>query len=143
MYYVLDVVRGQWSPAERNAIIRQTSQQDKALYPRYSIWLEQEPGSGGKESALLSIADLAGFDVHAETVTGSKIVRANPFAAQCEVGNVKLIADTPERRWNAAYIDELCAFPNGRYDDQVDGSSGGFNKLCAVQHSGGSEEYAR
>ena len=30
--------------------------------------------------------------------------------------------------WNAAYLDELAAFPRGKYSDQVDASSGAFNK---------------
>jgi len=138
LFYVLDVVRGQWSPAQRNAVIRQTTQQDAAVCPRYVVWQEQEGGSGGKESALATITDLAGYDVHAETVTGSKVVRANPFAAQAEVGNVKLIAGA----WNAAYLDELCAFPDGPHDDQVDASSGAFAKLATVQHTVTVSRYA-
>ena len=138
LFYVLDVVRGQWSPAQRKAIIRQTTQLDAATCPRYTVWQEQEPGSGGKESALATIEDLAGYDVHAETVTGSKVIRANPFAAQAEVGNVKLIAGA----WNAAYLDELCAFPDGPHDDQVDASSGAFAKLSAVQYECGTARYA-
>lgn len=138
LFYVLDVVRGQWSPAQRKAIIRQTTQADALTCPRYTSWSEQEPGSGGKESALATIEDLAGYDVHAETVTGSKVVRANPFAAQCEVGNVKLIAGA----WNAAYIDELVSFPDGPHDDQVDASSGAFAKLSVQQFESGVSRYA-
>ncbi len=125
-FYVLDVVRGQWSAAQRNAVIRQTTAADAAVCPRYAVWVEQEPGSGGKESAEKTIAELAGYDVHAERVTGTKVVRANPFAAQCEAGNVRLVAGA----WNSAYVSELCAFPDGPHDDQVDGSSGAFNKLA-------------
>ncbi len=138
MFYVLDAVRGQWSPAARAAVIRQTTALDAQLCPRYSVWVEQEPGSGGKESALATITDLAGYDVHAEPVTGSKVVRAQPFAAQCEAGNVKLIAGA----WNAAYLNELCAFPAGPHDDQVDASAGAFAKLAAVQHKSGAVKYA-
>lgn len=137
-FYVLDVVRGQWSPAQRATVIRQTAALDAAVCPRYSVWVEQEPGSGGKESALATITDLAGYDVHAEPVTGSKVVRAQPFAAQCEAGNVRLIAGG----WNAAYLNELCAFPAGPHDDQVDASSGAFAKLAAVQHKSGAVKYA-
>lgn len=137
-YYVVDVVRGQWSPGDRNAVMKQTAALDAEVCPRYAIWTEQEPGSGGKESALNTISDLAGYDVHAETVTGSKVVRANPLVAQSEVGNVKLIAGA----WNAAYLDELCAFPNGPHDDQVDASSGAFNKLATATHKSGSVRYA-
>lgn len=142
LFYVLDVVRGRWTPAQRNAIMLQTTRQDALVCPAYSVWAEQEPGSGGKESALTTIQDLAGFDVHAEPVTGSKIIRANPFAAQCEVGNVKLVFGG----WNAEYLIELCAFTGDDkidvHDDQVDGSSGAFAKLTTVQHEVRSVKYA-
>jgi len=122
LYYVADVVRGQWSALERERIIRQTAELDGHDVP---IWVEQEPGSGGKESAEATIRALAGWSVRAERVTGDKLTRAQPFAAQCEARNVKLVrAD-----WNAAFLDELTMFPNGRHDDQVDASSGAFAKL--------------
>jgi len=143
LFYVLDVKRGQWSWAARNTVMQQTAAEDALACPRYTIWVEQEPGSGGKESAQRSIAELAGYDVHAETVTGSKRVRANPFAAQCEVGNVKLIAGA----WNSAYLDELCAFTGDDkrdvHDDQVDASSGAFAKLAVANYEMGQVRYAR
>jgi predicted phage terminase large subunit-like protein len=67
--------------------------------------------------------------VRYETSTGSKEVRAMPFAAQCEAGNVKLLRGP----WNVAYLDELTSFPFGTNDDQVDASSGGFNKLAKAR----------
>jgi predicted phage terminase large subunit-like protein len=91
------------------------------------IWVEAEGGSGGKESAEATVRKLAGFAVRTEHPTGSKEVRAEPFAAQAEGGNVRVVRGA----WNADYLDELTAFPNGRHDDQVDGSSGAFNKLTA------------
>jgi len=95
--------------------------------PEVQIWLEQEGGSGGKESAQVSLRELAGFNVKAERVTGSKTVRAMPFAAQCEAGNVRLVRGS----WAPAYLDELTVFPAGTHDDQVDGTSGAFNKLTS------------
>lgn len=122
-YYIEDVVRGQWSDLERDQTIRQVAELDgKAV----EIWVEQEPGSGGKDSARATLRNLAGFNVHVEPVTGDKTTRAAPYAAQCEAGNVFL----KRAAWNAAYIGELCAFPNGANDDQVDGSSGAFNRLA-------------
>jgi len=126
LYYIADVVRGQWSSARREAIIKQTAELDKQRYGNVQIWAEREGGSGGKESAENTIRNLAGFSIRTETVTGSKEVRADPFAAQAEVGNVKLLAGP----WNADYLSELAAFPLGANDDQVDGSSGAFNKLA-------------
>jgi len=122
LYCVADVVRGQWSALERERVIRQTAEMDGRNVP---IWLEQEPGSGGKESAQATIRSLAGWPVRAERVTGDKLSRAQPFAAQAEARNIKLVRGP----WNAAYLDELTMFPNGRHDDQVDASSGAFAKL--------------
>ena len=52
---------------------------------------------------------------------------AQPFAAQCEAGNVCLLRG----RWNQDYLEELCAFPLSVLKDQVDATSGAFNKLVA------------
>jgi len=127
-FYVADVQRGQWSSDERNRVMAQTAALDAMRRQGSSleIWMEQEPGSSGKESADLSISQLAGHAVWAETSSGSKEVRAQPLAAQCEAGNVRLLRGA----WNAAYIDELTSFPFGANDDQVDASSGAFNKLA-------------
>ena len=122
-YYVEDVVRGQWSPHQRNLVMRQVAEADG---PEVAIHMEQEPGSGGKESALLSIRELAGYSVHAETVTGDKVTRAQGLSAQAEAGNVKLVRG----EWNEAYLSELHGFPEGKYKDQIDSSSAAFNKLA-------------
>jgi predicted phage terminase large subunit-like protein len=125
LYYVADVVRGQWTTNERDRVIRQTAELDGG---EVAIYLEQEPGSSGVDSVNYLIRQLAGYAVRADKVTGSKQVRAEPFAAQMEAGNVYLIRG----RWNNEYIDELCTFPNGTHDDQVDGSSGSFAQLADV-----------
>jgi predicted phage terminase large subunit-like protein len=125
VFYIEDVVRGQWSALARERIMRQTAEMDGG---NTSVGIEQEPGSGGKESAESSVRNLAGFPVYAEKVTGEKQVRAMPFAAQCEARNVKLVRGS----WNSAYLDELCSFPYGAHDDMVDGSSGAFAKLATT-----------
>ncbi len=125
-FYVLDVVKGQWSAGEREEVIHQTAHLDYARWgPNVDIWVEQEPGSGGKESAENTIRNLAGFKIHADRPTGDKATRAEPFAAQAQAGNVSLVrAD-----WTPSYLAELTSFPTGTYTDQVDASSGAFNKL--------------
>jgi predicted phage terminase large subunit-like protein len=100
VFYLEDVVRGQWSALARERIMRQTAEMDGG---NVSVGVEQEPGSGGKESAESSMRNLAGFPVYAEKVTGEKQVRAMPFAAQCEARNVKIVRGV----WNSAYLDEL------------------------------------
>jgi len=119
---VSDVKREQLSYDAREKLIKQTAELDSK---QVSIWLEQEGGSGGKESAQRTVRMLSGFDVHAESVTGDKSTRALPYSAQMEAGNVLLL----RALWNKAYLDELSAFPVGKYKDQVDASSGAFNKL--------------
>lgn len=122
-WVVEDVIRGQWSWMERERVIAQTAQADGVAVP---IWIEQEPGSGGKESAEATIQRLAGYVVHADRVTGDKITRAGPLAAQAEAGNVYLVRGA----WNEDFLRELHAFPDGRYTDQVDAVSGAFNHLA-------------
>jgi predicted phage terminase large subunit-like protein len=124
--FVEDVVRGQWAGDQRDSIILQTARLDAEQHGnRVIVWHEQEPGSGGKDSAVLLNRKLAGFPVHADKVTGSKDGRMGGLAAQAQAGNVRI----KRAPWNAAYIDELCALPHGKYRDQADASSGAFNKL--------------
>lgn len=128
LYYVVDVKKGQWSANAREQVIKQTAELDRGQYGHVQIWVEQEPGSGGKESAENTIRNLAGYSVRAHAVNsgdGTKEVRAQPLADQCEAGNVRLIAGA----WNGSYIEELIAFPMATLKDQVDASSGAFNKL--------------
>lgn len=128
-YIVEDVVRGQWKAAARNTVIRQTAELDRRR-GRVAIWVEQPPGLG-KEASDTVIKLLSGFSARANPVKGDKVERADPFAAQCQAGNVSLLRGD----WNKAYIEELCAFPRGTNDDQVDGSSGAFLKLQTAQLS--------
>lgn len=124
-YVIIDIVRGRWEAAEREAIIKQTAEADKAKYGNVDVWVEQEPGSGGKESAQGTVANLAGFTCSFDRVTGSKEVRADPLASQASVGKVKLLAAP----WNAAFLEEAEMFPLGKLKDYIDGSSGAFNKM--------------
>lgn len=122
IFYIEDIIRGQWSSGERDKIILQTAQTDGG---DVAVYFEQEGGSSGVDSANALIRLLVGFSVHADRVTGDKATRAEPFAAQCEGLNVRL----KKALWNAEWLDELCSFPNGVHDDQVDSASGAFNKI--------------
>ena len=91
------------------------------------VVVEQEPGSAGRESADNTIRTLAGFQVYADRVTGSKQVRAQPFAAQVQAGNVFLVR--VDGSWVEAFLDECETWPNGKFQDQVDAAAGAFNRL--------------
>ena len=130
MYYVEDVVRGQWSAYEREKIIKLTAEMDAQKYNNeVVIYVEQEPGSGGKESAENTVRNLAGYPVRVDKPITNKDVRLEPFIAQLEAGNVFLLRGN----WNGTYIEELVSIPNGRYRDQADATAGAFNKLARLR----------
>ena len=128
LWYVTDVIRGRWSVHQRNQIMRRTAENDSVRYSNLTTVIEQEPGSGGKESAEHSRRMLAGFHVKIDKVTGAKEVRAQPLADQCEGGNVLLV----QGDWNTRFVEELCVFPAGDHDDQVDAAAGAFQHSIRV-----------
>lgn len=85
----------------------------------------QDPGQAGKSQAKELAGFLSGYIVKFSTESGDKLVRLDPFASQCEAGNVKIVAGA----WNRKYIDELSVIPNGKFWDQGDASSRAFNNL--------------
>jgi predicted phage terminase large subunit-like protein len=131
LFYVADVVHGQWAAVDRERIIKATAGADRAAYGTVRIVVEQEPGSGGKESAESTIRSLAGYVVAADRPTGDKAVRLEPFAAQAGGGNVRLVTAP----WNGKYVEELTTFPAARHDDMADATAGAFNALAALPQS--------
>lgn len=122
---VSDVRRGQWGTFQRETSIKQTAEIDNSGGYRCETWVEQEPGSGGKESAERTIINLRGVSAFADRVTGKKEVRAEPYAAQQQAGNVFLLSAP----WNQPFIDEHETAPNGTYKDQWDAAGGAFMKV--------------
>lgn len=123
LFYVLDVVRGQWLPDERNRVMLQTA----ALDGRSTrIRISQDPGAAGVDQVQALTRMLAGYAVRSERESGSKEVRADGFASQVNAGNVRLIAGS----WNKDFIEELRTFPMGKNDDQVDAGSNCINEIC-------------
>lgn len=128
-WFIEDVVRGQWSSGERDRIILNTAQKDRARYGNVvKIWAEQEPGSSGKDKAVDFVKMLAGFPVNAEPSTGSKIARAEALSKQAEWGNVHVL----RAAWTSAFLNEMTDFPTGGHDDQVDAAASAFNKLATT-----------
>lgn len=132
-FCIEDVRKGQYSAANREKMIKNTADMDAEAHEEApTIWVEQEPGSGGKESADYTIRNLAGYTAKADKLTGkgSKEIRAEPYAAQVEIGNVLLVRG----EWNREFIEEHRHFPQGKFADQVDASAGAFSKLVARGH---------
>jgi predicted phage terminase large subunit-like protein len=121
-FWIEDTVRLRGSPGEVEDAIKNTAKADgKAV----EIFLPQDPGQAGKVQVGYLVAKLAGYKVVFETMTGAKETRADPVSSQAKAGNITLVSGN----WVASFLDELCTFPRGRHNDQVDALSSGFAKL--------------
>jgi predicted phage terminase large subunit-like protein len=121
-YVIGDMVRLQGRPEVVEKSIRATAERDTAMV---RISLPQDPGQAGKSQVQYLTRALAGFTVSASPETGDKITRAEPFAAQLNIGNVSLLRGA----WNADLLHEMRHFPLGKHDDQIDALSRAFNQL--------------
>ena len=135
--YVFGVVKDKWTTHARRQAQASTAESDRAMWRNVELWLEQEGGSGGKDSTVDTLRELAPYSPRFEKPTTNKIARAGMLSAQAEKGNVYLV----RAPWNHSFIEELCNFPaKGWHDDQVDGASGATAKLIGrtSRPSGGS-----
>jgi len=137
--WILDVVRFRLDSGAREKMILEIAEKDGR---NVRIGIEQEPGSGGKESAERAARNytLAGFRATIDPVRGSKEARASSskttgtgdiparadsFSVHVNTGNLILLKGA----WNRDFIEEMRFFPVSKYNDQVDSSSGAFAML--------------
>jgi predicted phage terminase large subunit-like protein len=133
-YIIDDVYRSQELTADRDRAVINCAKRDG---PATQIGIPQDPGAAGKSQVYYLTTQLAGFSVVASPEQGDKSTRAEPFAAQVNVGNVMML----RAPWNKALLDELRPFPYGVNDDQGDGLSRAFNSL--MQNNLGLVEFMR
>ena len=130
IFYLCDIQRFRSSPNDTEKRIRQAAELDGFEVP---IFIEQEPGSSGKNVVDYYIRRvLQGYTIHGDRPSGDKITRAEPWAAQAEAGNIKIVKGA----WVEAYLAEIETFPAGAHDDQVDATSGAFHKLVGKKTAG-------
>jgi predicted phage terminase large subunit-like protein len=109
----------------RDRQIVETAESDRTKYGNVSVYLEHEPGSQGRDSVKVLKKYLNKFPVEGDAVKEDKVTRAKPYSSQHLARNVYLL----EADWNEAFIAEHDGFPFAALKDQVDASSGAFNKL--------------
>lgn len=122
-FFISNVIRRQMSPGQAEALVRSTAMVDGI---DTEVGIEQEPGSAGK--ALVEHYQktvLPEFKTFATPTSQNKLVRAQPFIAGAEAGQVFLV----EGPWNDAFIAEFDSFPGGSYDDQIDTAGAAYTKL--------------
>ena len=123
---VLDVINQRVKAGEVEKLIYNTTVADAQKYGfAYRVRIPQDPGAAGKIVANSYVQKLSGYSVITERVTGGKVNRATPFAAQWQNGHVKVL----KGEWNDMYFKQLESFPESKHDDMVDGSSDSFNEL--------------
>jgi predicted phage terminase large subunit-like protein len=123
-YWIKDIIRVQEEAAEVERIIKQAARMDGK---ETKIYMEQEGGASGKSLISYYARNiLKGYAFEGVSPTGSKPVRAQPFAAAVANGNVYLMAAA----WNSSFLDEAERFPTAKvHDDQCDSASQAFNLL--------------
>lgn len=119
IFWVLDVVRFREDASKREELILNTARADGV---GVEVWVEEEGGSGGKESAQNTVSNLAGFKIRRDKPVGDKVLRADPASCQWNNMNFRLL----EGPWNNVYLDEMEYFPFSTFKDQGDGTSGAF-----------------
>jgi predicted phage terminase large subunit-like protein len=133
---ILDVIRGQWATEKREEIIKTTAYQDVRRlggdHRRYAVRVEQEPGSGGKDSAMWTVHNLAGFNASAVRKTLSKEADWAPLSSQVNAGGVEILIAP----WNQVLKQELASAPFGKFKDQIDACSGGFRYIWLGSKAG-------
>jgi predicted phage terminase large subunit-like protein len=122
-FVIADVQRDRLRSQKVRELIENTASHDGY---ECLIGIPQDPGQAGKEQAESYVSELAGYIITAERVTGDKLSRADPFAAQWQAGNVEVVRGD----WNDAFFSELEQFPTKTvHDDQVDAAADAFSKL--------------
>lgn len=153
-FYVLAVLRGQWSPDRVQGAWSVARSHYKRLYPHIQFHLPQDPGAAGKILAYNQRRDQGQDGLKIDPVTGSKSTRARGFAKEVNRANVflveqdlpdvfrdyinvdgsrrPLIQDLSYQTWHRNFKAELRSFREDeldQVDDQVDAGSDGYNHL--------------
>lgn len=123
---VLDVINQRLKAGDVEKLIQITSAVDRNRFGyQYIVRIPQDPGQAGKALAGQYVKALSGYNIKTYPVSGSKVLRATPFAMQWQNGNVEVVTG----EWNEMYFNQLESFPQSKHDDMVDASSDAFDEL--------------
>ena len=125
-YMIEDVERFQLASGPLELRIKAVAAADG---PEVVQVIEQEGGSAGKIAATALGRALEGITVRFDRPTGSKLVRAGPFASGASQRRVGVL----RRAWCSEWFRELEMFSgvDDAHDDQVDSASGLYAQLHA------------
>ncbi len=129
-YVILDVVRRQLEWDGVPALIKATTIADGETV---QVGIEEAFFQSRAVDYLLHDPDLRMYSIRGYRPDTDKFTRALPFAARAGNNQVTVL----RRTWTQDYIAEMCAFPMGSRDDQVDATSGAFEMNATYRPSGG------
>lgn len=136
-YYVFGVERMRESAGKVQDKVRECAELD-SLKHSTTIRIPQDPGQAGVAQVESYVARLAGYRLKPMVTSGrgDKVARAQPLAIQAEFGHVYLVNDGDPSEyvddWIETFLDEVCTFPAGSFDDQVDAAADAFAELAGV-----------
>lgn len=133
-WIIADIARLQGGPEDVEAAVKSAAVRDGTSC---IISIPQDPGQAGKAQAKRFSAMLGGWTVNVSPESGDKVTRAQPFAAQVNVGNVCML----KAPWNDTLVSEMRLFPNATHDDQIDACSRSFVEI--TQGGGGLLDHYR
>lgn len=103
--------------------------------PYVTIYLEEEPGSGGKNQVAAiakHIKEKLGSHYkvigHPPRGIGDKVMRANVWFAEAANGQFYMV----QANWNEGFLEQLDEFPAGKKDDKIDSVSGARHCLAPI-----------
>jgi hypothetical protein len=128
--YIEHTTAEQLASAERDDEMIKIGKEDYRNDGPFLIWHPQDPGSAGLDSAQAFNNYLAdeGLVGTFDQVTGSKEYYAGMLATKAKGGRVRVVRGD----WNDDLLDEMCAFPKGRFKDRVGAGSSAYNQLRQI-----------
>ena len=134
-YYIEDQVGGYWEYAELRENIMRTAMKDGPTVP---IFLEEEPGSGGKNQ-VAAIKEWVHEQFNKKGIPkpqiegwrppNDRVILANLWFAEAAKGKVYMIKGD----WNKPCLDQLSSFPIARHDDRITSITGARMNVAPIQ----------
>lgn len=121
--YIRDMVRGRWEWPDARKIIIETMLGE----PNTIHGIEEAMHGLAAVQDLRRVREISHIALRGVSVDKDKLTRAMPWSAKAEARKVKLVRGS----WIAAFLDEVCMFPQGTHDDQVDTVSGGVGLVAS------------
>jgi predicted phage terminase large subunit-like protein len=127
--YLRDMVRGRWEWPDARRVIIDTMERD-GVGTHHAV----EAAAHGLAAVQELRRDprLSKYGLRSMRPDADKVSRALTWAARAEQGKIAILRGA----WVADFLDEVCRFPNGPHDDQVDAVSGAMPMLRSINFVG-------